>query len=182
MFGFLRNDENFDNLEELNLSHNRIEILPRKFFQKVYNVIKFDISFNNLEEVADEFLNLKRLTTLDITGNLITEIPLFINKTKISEIKFDWANYTELKSGPLRTVSHQTFSRVSTIHNANTTKKLNMAVIKRLFSKIKPRKKKSKKPEKTSINFQDYSKFCKFLMEGEETKVLFRTLEKALQR
>lgn len=66
---------------ELDLSRNRLDILPKDFGTLV-NLVELDLSSNSLTSLCEEFGNLHRLQRLDLYKNQLKDLPLSFCKLK----------------------------------------------------------------------------------------------------
>ncbi|KAL0268480.1 UNVERIFIED_CONTAM: hypothetical protein PYX00_010408 [Menopon gallinae] len=65
----------YKNLNELDLSHNKIKTLGSKNFEFQINLTNLNVSSNMVKQLhKDSFKGLKKLTVLDLSGNLIEEV------------------------------------------------------------------------------------------------------------
>lgn len=176
-FAFLRNDENFDNLTQLDLSYNKIKDLDLRFYQKIYNVTSLDLSFNDLTHITQDILILKRVKWLDLTGNFIETFPTFFAHSNISEIRFDWAFYTKIRS----------FKKESDMNLKSKDNEINeheddvvgtRSLHMQIFSSVV----KNYEKKKLYIDFFDYAKYAKFIAKDENLNTIFELIEKAIQR
>jgi Leucine-rich repeat (LRR) protein len=87
----------FENLEELYLTENRLNILPPSL-GNLKNLMKLDLSDNHLIELPNEIGNLINLKELYLNHNVIQVLPDLITKLNKLEILSIWGN--QLKNLP----------------------------------------------------------------------------------
>lgn len=60
---------------KLNISHNRLEILPTDFLVSLANIVELDVSDNRLKLISPGLSHLPALKVLDARGNSLQELP-----------------------------------------------------------------------------------------------------------
>lgn len=175
VFGFLRNDETFDSLDHIDLSDNKIEDLNPLFFKKIYNISSLDLSFNCIKELSEEMLTLKRLNWLDLTGNLITNLPVFMLDMDLSELRIEWAFYTELKPYSNR---NQITIQKGGDENVRKTAPIHLKVLKSVMKKF------ATLPDgpREFVDFFDYARYAKFSVKGDKNYHVFEFLINAVEK
>ena len=73
------------NLTSLNLSHNKLKVLPKKFFINCVALKELDLSYNVICKLPKYIGSLKHLTVLHIQNNRLTRIPVTIEKLQSLE-------------------------------------------------------------------------------------------------
>lgn len=175
VFGFLRNDEIFSSLDHIDLSENVIEDLNPLFFKKISNVSSLDLSFNCIMEVPEELLILKRLNWLDLTGNLITHLPVFLMHANLSELRIEWAFYTELE--PYNNRNQMTIQKGGD-ENIRKTAPIHLKVLNSVMNKFCTVPSEAKE----FVDFFDYARYAKFRVKGDKIFHVFEFLINAVEQ
>lgn len=84
---------------EINLSHNRVDSLPRKFVESFPRLKKLDLSFNEFRELPSNLEWASCLEELNIEGNKFWTLPTWtINliNNKLTKLYFEWSLYFEI--------------------------------------------------------------------------------------
>jgi Leucine-rich repeat (LRR) protein len=80
-------------LADLNLSNNQIEVLSPHFFRNLTKLVRLDISFNKFKSYSKDFLLLKELKYLNLTGNFGYKLENFFKHLKLDILIFEWPTY-----------------------------------------------------------------------------------------
>lgn len=81
-------------LKILDLSHNNLEFLPKCFFKNFNKLKELDISYNKLRKFNVRFEEMSALRNLNIVGNYIFQLPVFVKNIHLLDFKFEWNYYT----------------------------------------------------------------------------------------
>ncbi|KAJ8950260.1 hypothetical protein NQ318_021114 [Aromia moschata] len=95
----------YENLLNLNLSHNRIKTLGNSNFNSQKNLTRLDLSHNQIENLTrDSLKGLKALTYLDLSSNSLEEInpAAFRELHSLSVLKFGGNKLIHLEEGLFR--------------------------------------------------------------------------------
>jgi len=88
------------NLEEIDISHNRIEKIEPDLFKNLVNLKKINLSFNSLDEIHPaSFVGLINLEEIDLSFNTFLEnfdIDLSNGLDSLKSIKLDHTEVTSL--------------------------------------------------------------------------------------
>lgn len=86
--------ENFD-LETFSIKNNYLEVLPEKYFKWNDSLISLDVSYNQIDRLADSLSELQCLKKLFVNNNNFIKVPTTLyNLSLLEEFALDWFKYT----------------------------------------------------------------------------------------
>jgi len=89
-------DPTMPNLQELNLSNNKISKIEDEFFDTVPNIVQLNLAFNQLTIIPERIFSLASLKHLDIVANEIETIPKKIeNFNQDFSLYHEWGYYSQ---------------------------------------------------------------------------------------
>ncbi|GAA4459570.1 hypothetical protein GCM10023189_33470 [Nibrella saemangeumensis] len=90
----------FPNLEELDLSRNRIKAIPERLTRNIPNLKRLSVMFNGLVADSLSFVKNRHLLALNIQGNSFTDIPRSIRQNR--KLESLWLGNNKLKTLDIR--------------------------------------------------------------------------------
>ncbi|XP_045174599.2 leucine-rich repeat-containing protein 55-like [Mercenaria mercenaria] len=75
----------YTKLRVINLSYNRLPMVPAKLFKNCKSIEIIDLSYNKLEQLHLDLMNLQHLRVLDVSNNMI-KIPDEVSIKDLNEI------------------------------------------------------------------------------------------------